>query len=178
MTLSSSLEEAGRSKSSTSTLSAAEISFAKDLIKMIKEAGLAINPKGTGEDSFIMWESKAVSLWSWDGRRFKSIEEKISVEVFDLNPKEGDGCFVVISLWLKDNVEVLMRDELRIWLYPDTFSLIILWKDESKEFLTLMIFFDEGFEWKDGRHEVFSRKILEVVSNLDRDKWEKCDEGE
>ena len=47
-----------------------------------------------------------------------------------------------------------------------------------------MIFSDEGFEWrfevewKDRRDEDLSQKILEVVSNVDRDKWEKSNETE
>ena len=44
-----------------------------------------------------------------------------------------------------------------------------------------MIFFDEGFEWrfgvekKSGIYKVLSRETLEVVSNIDWDKWEKFD---
>ena len=47
-----------------------------------------------------------------------------------------------------------------------------------------MIFFDEGFErrfkvgQKDERDEILFSKILEVVSNLDRAKWEKSNEAE
>ena len=47
-----------------------------------------------------------------------------------------------------------------------------------------MIFFDEGFEikfeveWKDGRDGFMPRKIIEVVSNLDRSKWDKSDSVE
>ena len=61
----------------------------------------------------------------------------------------------------------------------------MIWsKDKSKTFLIPMIFPDEGFEWrfeveqKDRRDRVLSRNALEVVSNLDRSKWEKSDEAE
>ena len=58
----------------------------------------------------------------------------------------------------------------------EVFSRIVLLKEKSKILLAPMIFFDEEFErrfeveQKGRRDEVLSRKILEVVSNLNQDK--------
>ena len=82
-------------------------------------------------------------------------------------------------------------------LDPDVFSLILWWKGKSKALLTLIILFDEYFqvsskdEWrievenywgkiffKDDWDEVVSQNIFEVVSSLDRSKWDKSNEAE
>ena len=61
---------------------------------------------------------------------------------------------------------------------------MVLLEEKSKFLLDPMVLFDEGFEWRfkvewrDGREKVLSWKTLEVVSNLDRAKWEKSDEVE
>ena len=62
--------------------------------------------------------------------------------------------------------------------------MMILLEDESKGMLSPIILFGEVFgwvlkvEWKCGRDEVLSWKNLELISNLDRSKWEKHDEVE
>ena len=61
---------------------------------------------------------------------------------------------------------------------------MILLEEKSKILLDLMVFFDEGFEWKfevewkDRSDKVLCWKTLKVVSNLDQSKWEKSDEAE
>ena len=73
---------------------------------------------------------------------------------------------------------------LEFLLGPEVFSRIVLLQNKSKVLLDPMILFDEDFEWrfeverKDGKDEVLSWKTLEVISDLDRAKWEKSDEVE
>ena len=75
-------------------------------------------------------------------------------------------------------------EKLEVFLGPEVFSRIVLLEDKSNVSLDLMIYFDECFEWrfevewKFGRDEVLSWKILEVVSNLDRAKWGESNELE
>ena len=65
---------------------------------------------------------------------------------------------------------------------PEVFSRMILLEEKSKILLDLMVFFDEGFEWKfevgwkDEWDDIFLWKMLEVNSNLDSSKNNKSDE--
>ena len=105
------------------------------------------------------------SPWSKDRWRFYSIGVKPSTEVFGLNLKYVDGCFVATSLSIQDDVEMLRQHELKVLLEPEVFPEMIWWKEKSKVLLHAMIFFCEGFEWRDSK---LSNKLEKTEFFLER----------